>query len=142
VGSFNNRRQVIRGSRRCNLLKDILSLICNIARSLSLLIKSTLFFIYCLNKRIDFTTTLTLIVFHCTYCNSVTELQNNDELNILYLIYCSILLILSGDIEKNPGPILGHENCLSLLHQNIRGIRHKLDYIVDNFLDYDSLCFT
>jgi len=32
--------------------------------------------------------------------------------------------------------------CLSLLHQNIRGIRNKLDFIVDNFLDYDILCFT
>jgi len=103
---------------------------------------STLFVIHCLNKRLDFTTALTLIIFHCTYCNSVTERQNNDELNILYSIYCSILLILSGDIEENPGPILGHENCLSLLHQHIRGIRNKLDFIVDNFLDYDVVCLT
>jgi len=29
-----------------------------------------------------------------------------------------------------------------LLHQNIRGIRNKLDFIVNNFLDYDILCFT
>ena len=62
--------------------------------------------------------------------------------NLIFYIYCSILLILSGDIEENPGPILGHENCLSLLHQNIRGIKNKLDFIVDNFLDYDILCFT
>ena len=49
---------------------------------------------------------------------------------------------ISGGIEENTGPILGHKNCSSLLHQNIRGTRNKLDFIVDNFLYNDILCFT
>lgn len=49
--------------------------------------------------------------------------------------------MLSGDIELNPGPqFLGHS--LSVLHVNIRSIRHKLEYIKDQFLDFDILCFT
>ena len=34
------------------------------------------------------------------------------------------------------------EVCLSILHLNIRSIRNKLEFIRDNFLDYDVLCFT
>ena len=50
---------------------------------------------------------------------------------------------MSGDVEKNPGPVR-NENIatLSILHQNIRSIRHKFEYIKDNFLDFDILCFT
>ena len=45
------------------------------------------------------------------------------QLSLKYL-----LLILSGDIELNPGPqFLSHN--LSVLHVNIRSIRHKLEYI-------------
>ena len=52
-----------------------------------------------------------------------------------------LLLILSGDIELNPGPqFLGHS--LAVLHINIRSIRHKLEYIKEQFLDFDILCFT
>lgn len=51
------------------------------------------------------------------------------------------LLILCGDIELNPGPqSLGHS--LSILHLNIRSIRTKLEYIKNQFLDFDILCFT
>ncbi|MCG7883380.1 MAG: hypothetical protein JAY96_17510 [Candidatus Thiodiazotropha endolucinida] len=60
-------------------------------------------------------------------------------------VFLSMLILLSGDVETNPGPILGNSedaNCLSILHLNIRSIRHKLDYIKDNFLDLDVLCFT
>ena len=31
---------------------------------------------------------------------------------------------------------------MSVLHLNIRSIRYKLDFIKDNFLDFDVLCFT
>ena len=47
-----------------------------------------------------------------------------------------------GDVELNPVPTINNEHCLSILHQNIRGIPNKLEYIRDNYLDLDILCFT
>ena len=33
-------------------------------------------------------------------------------------------------------------HCVSILHCNIRSLRNKLDYILDNFCDFDLICFT
>ena len=52
-----------------------------------------------------------------------------------------MLFLLSGDIELNPGPDL-NDGSVSILHCNTRSIRNKLDYIRDNFLDFEILCFT
>ena len=52
-----------------------------------------------------------------------------------------MLVLLSGDIELNPGPDL-NDGSVSILHCNTRSIRNKLDYIGDNFLDFEILCFT
>ena len=51
-----------------------------------------------------------------------------------------MLLLQAGDIETNPGP----ENIydLSFVHLNIRSIRNKIEYITDNILDFNILCFT
>ena len=57
----------------------------------------------------------------------------------MFILLC--LLLQDGDVETNPGPENAH-NCLSIFHCNIRSIRNKLDYIRDNFLDFDILCFT
>ena len=46
---------------------------------------------------------------------------------------------MSADVESNPGPI---EHCLSIIHSNIRSIRNKLEFIKNNLLDFDVLCFT
>ena len=51
-----------------------------------------------------------------------------------------MVLLQAGDIELNPGPETIHD--LSVLHLNIRSIRNKVEYIVDNFLDFQILCFT
>ncbi len=61
-----------------------------------------------------------------------------DLLNIDYYAYNIMFslqsLTLSGDIETNPGPEASNTSCasLSIMHQNIRSIRHKLEYIRDN----------
>ena len=47
----------------------------------------------------------------------------------------------AGDVERNPGPNTIN-NSLSILHCNIRSIRNKLDYITENLLDFDILCFS
>ena len=46
----------------------------------------------------------------------------------------------AGDVERNPGPI--PEQTLSVFHLNIRSIRNKIEYLKDNFTDFDILCFT
>ena len=56
-----------------------------------------------------------------------------------------LLILLAGDVLENPGPQFvntGDVDCISVLHLNIRSIRHKLEYIKDNFLDFDVLCFS
>ena len=61
--------------------------------------------------------------------------------DLMYLLTRWILLIRSCDIETNPGPQTHKDGLLSILHQNIRGIRNKLEYIMENFLDHGVLCF-
>ena len=51
------------------------------------------------------------------------------------------LLFLDFDIVQNPGP--SHTLAdLSVLHLNIRSIKNKTDFIKDNFLDFNILCFS
>ena len=61
--------------------------------------------------------------------------------NLETAVIISLLVLLFGDIEENPGP-LNSEYCVSLLHCNIRSIRNKIDYIINTFCDFDILCFT
>ena len=62
--------------------------------------------------------------------------------NIAFLLYMHILLMLHNDIESNPGPVFGQSYSLSILHCNIRSIRNKLDFVKENFADFDILCFS
>lgn len=50
------------------------------------------------------------------------------------------ILLLSGDIETNPGPSV--EKSLDLLHLNIRSIRNKIDSLMYLVHDFYILCFT
>ena len=70
-----------------------------------------------------------------------------DGESVFVLIYYSVivqfLLIISGDVELNPGPIATPQiSTISIFHQNIRSLRNKLEYIKTHFTDYDILCFT
>ncbi len=54
------------------------------------------------------------------------------NLNICLAIISLIMLLMAGDVERNPGP----ENKIgsfSILHLNIRSIRNKVSYIEDTF---------
>ena len=54
-----------------------------------------------------------------------------------------MLLLLLNYGERNPGPVNNFNYTdLSILHCNIRSLRHKLEYIRNSYLDYDILCFT
>ena len=61
--------------------------------------------------------------------------------NCLTTLSIFMLVLLSGDIELNPGTDL-NDGSVSILHCNTRSIRNKLEYIRDNFLDFEILCFT
>lgn len=80
-----------------------------------------------------------VVLLASNYSNTETSPVEFVAINYFYVVILKFLLLLSGDIESNPGP----ENAtLSIFHQNIRSIRNKFEYIKDNFLDYDILCFT
>ena len=53
-----------------------------------------------------------------------------------------LLMVLLQDIDVETNPGLENLYDLSVLHLNIRSIRNKLDYITDNVLDFNILCFT
>ena len=53
--------------------------------------------------------------------------------NCHFALIISILLLLASDIEQNPGP----PNFLS-----DHSVVHKMEYIIDNFLYFDILCFS
>lgn len=61
---------------------------------------------------------------------------------ILQIIH--VLLILSGDVETNPGPEHLHvtQFTLDIFHLNVRSIRNKFDQFLSLVSDYDILCFT
>ena len=88
---------------------------------------------------------LSFISIFCRYLKILTDMAiktNNQFLNdIFYFITLNILLIIAGDVERNPGPEL-FNHTLFVLHQNIRSIRNKFEYIKDTFMDYDILTFT
>ena len=66
--------------------------------------------------------------------------------NVHYILYLMTLLLLSGDIEPNPGPDSSSSEttlgAISIMHLNIRSLRNKLNFVFDNFCDFDILCFT
>ena len=61
--------------------------------------------------------------------------------NLYFKTVLIFLLLESDNIEMNPGPN-NINNSLSILHSNIRSIHNKFDYITENFLDFDILCFS
>lgn len=78
--------------------------------------------------------------FSSSYGKLLICYSSNIHHILLAYTVLSLLLLMSGDIETNPGPIFSH--CISIIHSNIRSIRHKMNYIKDNLLDFDILCFT
>ena len=73
--------------------------------------------------------------------NLLSIALNDIVCSIYFKIVLILLLLEAGDIERNPGHNTIN-NSLSILHCNIRSIRNKLDYITENLLDFDILCFS
>ena len=73
-------------------------------------------------------------------CNLFLIAFNDIACTLYSKIVLILLLLEAGDIERNPGPNTIN-NSLSILHCNNRSIRNKLDYLTENLLDFDMLCF-
>ena len=71
-----------------------------------------------------------------------TDFIFKECINSYHFFFILFMLLLEAfDIEQNTGPN-NFTADLSILHRNIRSTSNKLDYIKDNFLDFDILCFS
>ena len=73
----------------------------------------------------------------CSICCTIKDNLDNDHISSIILT----LLYLVFDIEQNQGPSSIPAD-LSILHLNIRSIRNKTDFIKDNCLVFNILCFS
>ena len=72
-----------------------------------------------------------------SYVYLFKDIIQNSHITLIIMT----LLFPAFDIEQNPDP--SHTQVdLSTLHLNIRSIRNKTDFIKDNFLDFNILCFS
>ena len=59
---------------------------------------------------------------------------------MIYLVKCvNMAFVNVWGYRKQPEST---EHCISIIHSNIRSIRNKLEFIKNNLLDFDVLCFT
>lgn len=75
-----------------------------------------------------------------TITNAAIRIRDNAVLINFYLQFFIFILMISGDIEVNPGPMT--DNVLDIIHLNIRSIRHKIAHLNTLVHDFDILCFT
>ena len=83
-----------------------------------------------------------LYIRRLVYTLGINVYESISNMETATYIIVQLLLILSGDIELNPGPTNLREHSVSFLHCNMRSIRNKLEHIIDNFCDFDCLSFT
>ena len=72
------------------------------------------------------------------FCHSIyLELLLQNPVSTFIIL---LLILLSNDVELNPGPT--KEGELSIFHLNTRSMRHKLDYIESICNEADIICLT
>lgn len=59
---------------------------------------------------------------------------------IFSMYFFALVLILSGDIETNPGP--SYKSVVEIIHLNVRSIRNTIDSLNAIVSDVDIACFT
>ena len=73
----------------------------------------------------------------------VNSYMQSSILNLEFALVIFLLVLMSGDVEINPGPsTTDGTRSISVLHLNIRSLRNKIEFIKDHFIEYDILCFT
>ena len=90
--------------------------------------------------------TVKLLIYNVTpNLNKILLLTNTKISELQFSIIFIILVILSGDVETNPGPNNVDQTpagCISMAHLNIRSIRNKIDFIQLLIADFQIACFT
>lgn len=83
-----------------------------------------------------------LLYLHLLSCCFLTRFRSTFS-NIIFCILIASLLLLAGDIERNPGDPPDVVDCsLSILHSNIRSIRNKIAYVTEVISEFDIVFFT
>ena len=86
-----------------------------------------------------------ILYVHALCRTALTRFRSTYSVISFNLLLISLLL-LSGDVEINPGPggtsNIANENILSIFHCNIRSLRNKLNYIADIIEEFDIVFFT
>ena len=75
-------------------------------------------------------------------CKLISTYMKECLFNTHFMLFLVLLLLQSGDVEVNPGPASSDHGSLSIIHSNIRSVRNKLDYIKEQFLDFNIICLT
>lgn len=75
----------------------------------------------------------------CSFC-SFHRVYGITFYIFFFMYFYSLVLILSGDIETNPGPT--NESVVDIIHLNVRSIRNKIDSLNAIVSDFDIACFT
>ena len=75
-------------------------------------------------------------------CKLISTYMKECLFNTHFMLILVLLLLQSGDVEVNPGPASSDHGSLSIIHSNIRSVRNKLDYIKEQFLDFNIICLT
>ena len=90
-----------------------------------------------------------IIVYLCDVVVGVDSVAINHQFSLLRYLYILVslliimsLLLLSGDIHLNPGPLI--DNCISLWHGNVRGLNcpFKLRSLFNIVNNYDIIALT
>ena len=91
---------------------------------------------------LPFTTLFPETSFFVNRCVSLLTCVRDNAVFIKFYIqgFFTFILLLSGDIEVNPGPIIN--NVPDILHLNVRSIRNKIAHLNSIVHDFDILCFT
>ena len=142
IGLYNNKGQRLNKSLRyiAYPVKEMIGLFLAIIRTISV-------FLCSIRKRI-FDIRLVFVLFYTLHYSLMVFYNANDmvyqsnplhtccndwsitDYNVFYSLIMHNLLLLSGDVESNPGPQYNFNNCFSIMHQNIRSIRSKMEYIL------------
>lgn len=84
------------------------------------------------------------IIYYCAYLYGYPF--KYYFVNIYFVLFIiNIVLLISGDVETNPGPgntSTDQNYCLTIYHHNIRSIRNKINDIVHIVQDFDIVFFT
>lgn len=62
--------------------------------------------------------------------------------NMNVILFVSLLLLMCGDVESNPGPRNPTENCINIYHLNVRSLVPSIDVLTVEAANFDIIGVT